>query len=60
MSSFSEGQTHQLMNKLEAAGWTAKHITKFGQFKYLQVIKDIFDGRAVVGHFEDIIRAVVS
>jgi hypothetical protein len=31
MSSYSEGQVHQIMEALERAGWTGEDITKFGQ-----------------------------
>ena len=50
MSSYSEGQTHQLMTKLEAAGYTADDITKLGQSKHLPQIKDVLSGRAVISY----------
>lgn len=50
MSSYSEGQTHQLMTKLEAAGYTADDITKLGQSKHLPEIKDVLNGRAVISY----------
>src|SRR3990167_6250921 len=31
MSSYSEGQTHQLMESLEMAGYTSAHVTALGQ-----------------------------
>lgn len=50
MSSYSEGQTHQLMTKLEAAGYTADDITKLGQSKHLPKIKDVLNGCAVISY----------
>lgn len=55
MSSYSEGQTHQLMTKLEAAGYTADDITKLGQSKYLSEIKDVLSGRAVISYPQHLI-----
>ncbi|OGZ14432.1 MAG: hypothetical protein A3J08_04130 [Candidatus Lloydbacteria bacterium RIFCSPLOWO2_02_FULL_51_11] len=39
MSSYTEGQTHQLMNALEAAGFTPGDLTKLGQRKDLGTIR---------------------
>jgi hypothetical protein len=44
MSSYSEGQTHQLMEKLEAEGWTSGEITKFGQYGNLTVFRGVLNG----------------
>jgi len=55
MSSYSEGQTHQLMTKLEAAGYTADDITKLGQSKHLPEIKDVLNGRAVISYPQHLI-----
>ena len=45
MSSFSEGQTHQLMEALEAKGFTPNHVTKLGQFARLGDIPKLLDGQ---------------
>lgn len=55
MSSYSEGQTHQLMNSLEAVGYTADDITKLGQSKHLPQIKDVLYGHAVISYHQPII-----
>ena len=46
MSSYSEGQTHQLMDTLENAGFTPADITALGQFQNLPLIKAVLAGRA--------------
>ena len=48
MSSYTEGQTHQLMDRFEAEGFTPAHITKLGQFGNLAGIKSILDGMAKI------------
>lgn len=48
MSPYTEGQTHQLMDKLEKEGFTPDHITKLGQFKNLKTIKSVLDGLAKI------------
>ncbi|MEK9170131.1 MAG: hypothetical protein AAB674_00600 [Patescibacteria group bacterium] len=48
MSSYSEGQSHQLMDALEAKGFTPDHLTKLGQFKDLLLIREVLDGRAEI------------
>ncbi len=50
MSSYSEGQVHQLVDKLEAAGYTADDITKLGQSKHLLEIRDVLNDRAVISY----------
>lgn len=52
MSSYSEGQTHQLMNALEANEWPAEDITKLGQANAEdhQAIRDVLNGRAVISY----------
>ena len=42
MSSFTEGQVHQLANALEAAGFTPKDVTMLGQYKKLDWLRGIF------------------
>jgi hypothetical protein len=42
MSSFTEGQIHQLANALEAAGFTPKDVTMLGQYKKLDWLRGIF------------------
>ena len=48
MSSFTEGQTHQLMDKLEAEGFTPDQVTKLGQFGNLAGIKSVLEGSAKI------------
>lgn len=48
MSSYKEGQTHQLMEILEAEGFTSEDITKLGQFKDLGKIKMVVRGYAEI------------
>ncbi len=48
MSSYSEGQTHQLMNALEANGFTPGHVAKLGQYKQLGDIRLVLDGQAEI------------
>ena len=48
MSSYSEGQTHQLMNALEAKGFTPDHVTKLGQYERLGDIRLVLDGQAEI------------
>lgn len=45
MSSYSEGQTHQLMNALESAQFTSADITALGQFPRLYQVKYLVQGR---------------
>jgi hypothetical protein len=44
MSSYSEGQTHQLANALESARFTADDITKLGQYRNLSDICGVLRG----------------
>ncbi len=48
MSSYSEGQTHQLMDALEAAGYEPADITRLGQFNNHPGILDVLRGRAEI------------
>ncbi len=48
MSSYTEGQTHQLIDKLEAEGFTPDHITKLGQYGNLAGIKSVLEGLAKI------------
>ena len=48
MSSYTEGQTHQLMNALEAEGFTPDHVTRLGQFGNLAGIKSVLEGSAKI------------
>ena len=52
MSSYSEGQTHQLMDAFEAKGFTPDHLTKLGQFRDLSLIREVLDGRAEIKQVE--------
>ncbi|MEK7639868.1 MAG: hypothetical protein AAB424_01890 [Patescibacteria group bacterium] len=44
MSSYSEGQVHQLVEKLEQADFTADDLTKLGQIKDLSGIRNVVRG----------------
>jgi len=44
MSSFSEGQTHQLMEKLEAEGFTPDEVTKLGQYRNYTGLRGVLNG----------------
>ena len=49
MSSYTEGQVHQLMNALEAAGFTSSHLTKMGQSKEkLNSFREVLEGRSEI------------
>jgi hypothetical protein len=49
MSSYSEGQTHQLMGALEKAGFTPAHLTQMGQSqKQLILFRSCLDGTSKV------------
>lgn len=53
MSSYLEGQTHQLVDALEAAGFTAGHITRIGQSpSLLKHLRMVLDGAAVINLIE--------
>ena len=45
MSSYSEGQIHQLANALEAKGFTPDHLRKLGQSTDLLLLRDFLDGK---------------
>jgi len=44
MSSFSEGQTHQFMEALRAAGWTKEQVTQLGQHPKLTDLHGLLAG----------------
>ncbi len=48
MSSYVEGQVHQLMERLEKAGFLAKHLTLLGQYKDLGSIRDVLEGHSEI------------
>ena len=48
MSSYSEGQTHQLMERLEAEEFTPAEVTKLGQFNNLAGFKSVLNGTAKI------------
>lgn len=53
MSSYSEGQVHQTMDALEAAGMTAGHLTKLGQSpKTIEGLRLVLDGEAEIRPIE--------
>jgi hypothetical protein len=55
MSSYSEGQTHQLMEALEREKWTAQDVTLLGQFKNLAGIRTVLRGLAEIKSVEHLI-----
>jgi len=59
MSSYTEGQSHQLMERFEKEGFTPEHITKLGQFSNLGGIKNVLEGTAKIGPVaEDVLRVI--
>ncbi|HWQ60219.1 MAG TPA: hypothetical protein VN420_03655 [Candidatus Fimivivens sp.] len=55
MSSYKEGQTHQLANALEAAGYTKDDLTRLGQFPHHPLILGVLRGtHEIVG--KDLLR----
>ncbi len=50
MSSYVEGQTHQLLNSLEAHGYTAGHLTQLGQLERERhrLVQAYLEGRAEI------------
>ncbi|MDO8664119.1 MAG: hypothetical protein Q7K44_00995, partial [Candidatus Liptonbacteria bacterium] len=48
MSHFSEGQTHQLMEALQAADYTPEHVTMLGQYKKLGDFRLVLEGQAEI------------
>lgn len=55
MSSYAEGQTHQLLDKLEVVGFTADDITKLGQYPHLSRIRDVIRGKAEITYPQHLI-----
>ena len=53
MSSYTEGQVHQLMERLEREGFAPSHITKLGQFSNLCGIRDVLDGFSEIKPMEN-------
>ena len=60
MSSYSEGQTHQLMEALEAHNFSADDVTKLGQYDRLLAIREVVNNRAriVPIEFQPILRLI--
>ncbi len=50
MSSFSEGQTHLLMNRLEAEGFTPNDVTQLGQYPDLVRLREVLRGVAMISY----------
>jgi hypothetical protein len=48
MSSYTEGQVHQLMERFQSEGFTSEHLTLLGQYKNLGSIRDILEGRSEI------------
>lgn len=56
MSSYIEGQTHQLLDSLEMHGYTAKHLTTLGQLgDRHSLVKAYLDGHADIKLVEHVI-----
>lgn len=55
MSSYTEGQVHQLMERFQSEGFTSEHLTLLGQYKNLGFIKDVLEGRAEIKPVEYLI-----
>ena len=53
MSSFTEEQTHQLMERLEAEAFTPEQVTKLGQFNNLAGVKAVLEGTAKIKPMAD-------
>jgi len=56
MSSYSEGQTHQLMEALQANGFTSAHVTKLGQYDRLGDIRLLLDGMVKIVAVDNVIH----
>lgn len=56
MSEYSEGQTHQLMDALQAAGYTRADITTLGQFSKLGDFRLVLNGLAEIRRTKHIIN----
>lgn len=48
MSNYSEGQTHQLMEALQNAGYTPEHVTMLGQYPKLGDFRLVLSGEAEI------------
>jgi len=55
MSSYGEGQVHQLMEKFEKEGFTSGHLTLLGQYRDLGSILDVLEGRAEIKQIEHLV-----
>lgn len=60
MSSYKEGQVHQLVEALEKNGFTSEHITKLGQFKKLSSIIKVLDGYAEINLIQHVVDCDVA
>lgn len=56
MSSYSEGQTHQLMEALQANGFTSAHVTKLGQYDRLGDVRLLLDGMVKIVAVDNVIH----
>jgi hypothetical protein len=52
MSSYTEGQVPQLMERFQSEGFTSEHLTLLGQYKNLGSIKDVLEGRSEIKPIE--------
>jgi hypothetical protein len=48
MSSYSEGQVHQLVDRLEKVGFTPADLTRLGQFPNLDWVRAVVNGQAKI------------
>ncbi len=60
MSSYTEGQIHQLADALEAAKFTPDNVTKLGQFSNLSNLRGLFNGTYELRQIKYIINCDVS
>jgi len=60
MSSFTEGQVHQLMESLEKAGWAPGDITRLGQFPDKEGLRRVLHGLSEITQVKHLINLDVS
>ncbi|QQG46157.1 MAG: hypothetical protein HYY55_04355 [Candidatus Niyogibacteria bacterium] len=56
MSRYSEGQTHQLMEALQAKGFTPEEVTMLGQYPKLGDFRSVLNGQAEIKMTEHVIN----
>ena len=62
MSTYTEGQVHQLVERLESEGFKAEHITKLGQCRHLASIRAFLEGNAeiVMKKVEEVVISLLT